>query len=56
MRMVEADRIRAEKTVEIDQPLIVGRVVKIRAVAFLEVDDDLKPSSKTCSAICSRTR
>src|SRR5207248_2448987 len=33
MWMIKADRIRAEKSVEIDQALIVDRVVQIRAAA-----------------------
>ena len=42
MRMVKADRIRAEKAVEIDQAVIVRGVVKIGAVAFFEINDDPK--------------
>src|SRR5438067_2486299 len=42
MRMIETHRIRAEKSVEIDQALIVDRVVQIRAAAFFEIDHDLE--------------
>ena len=42
MRMIEADRIRTEETVEIDQSLIVDRIMQIGAAAFLEIDDDLE--------------
>ena len=40
--MIEADRIRAEKAVEIDQLPVVRRVEKIGAVALVEVNDDPK--------------
>ena len=42
MRMIKPDRVRAEKAVEIDQLLIVRGIVKIRAVALLEIDHDPK--------------
>ncbi len=42
MRMIEADRHRAEEAVEIDQALIVDRIVQIRAAALLEIDHDLE--------------
>ncbi len=42
MRMIESDRIRAKEAVEIDQALVVDRVVQIGAAAFLEIDHDLE--------------
>ncbi len=42
VRMIKPDRIRAEKTVEIDQAMIMRRVVKIGALALLEIDHDAK--------------
>src|SRR5207237_3352730 len=46
MWMIKADRIRAEKSVEIDQALIVDRVVQIRAAAFFQIDHDLETIEK----------
>ena len=40
--MVEADRDRAEKAVEVDQARVGRRIIQIRAAAFLEIDDDLE--------------
>ena len=42
MRVVEADRVRAEETVEIDQLSPVDRIKYVRAVALLEIDHDLE--------------
>src|SRR5438105_3437976 len=42
MRMIKANRVRAEESVEIDQPLTADRIVEIRAFAFLEIDDNAK--------------
>ena len=42
MRMIEPDRVGAEKAVEIDQLPIVRRVVKIRTFALVEIDHDPK--------------
>src|ERR1700704_5586161 len=40
--MIKPDRHRAEETVEVDQTLTVGRVVKIRAAALFLIEDNLK--------------
>ena len=40
--MIVANRERAEKSVEIDQPRVARRIIYIRAAALLEIDDDLK--------------
>ena len=42
MGMIEANRIRAEKAVEIDQLPVVRCVEKVGAVALVEVNDDLE--------------
>ena len=42
MGMIESDRVGAEEAVKIDHASLVGRVVEIGAVAFLEIDDDAK--------------
>src|SRR5947207_1126845 len=40
--MIKSDRHRAEETVKIDQPMTVGRVVKIRAAALFLIEDNFK--------------
>jgi hypothetical protein len=40
--MVESDRHRPKKTVEIYQSAIIDRVVQVRAAAFVEIHDDLE--------------
>ena len=42
VRMIETNRVRAEKSVEIDQASIVRGVVEIRTLALFEVDHDAK--------------
>ena len=40
--MIKADRHRAEKAIEINQPPIAGDIVQIRTATFFQVNDDLE--------------
>src|SRR4051794_23584346 len=40
--MIEGDRSRAKKSVEIDQAMAGGGIVQVRSPAFLQVDDNEK--------------